>query len=129
MFWMRVRSCADESCADQDCAVVEWHGELDLAFVASAGGPLMAIVARERKTILDLAGLHFMDCSGIGVMVRARLHAGQSGHELVLAALQPIARKVLALTGAGSMFPTYASVTAAADPALVPESVTGPGHR
>ena len=124
MFWMRVRACGD-----QDCAVVEWHGELDLAFVASAGGPLMAIVARERKTILDLAGLHFMDCSGIGVLVRGRLHAGQFGHELVLAALSPIVRKVLTLTGVGRQFPTYTSVAAAADPALVPESVTGlPGR-
>jgi anti-sigma B factor antagonist len=110
------------TCADRGCAVVELHGELDLAAAATACGLLKTVTASASVTILDLSELDFMDCSGLGVLVRARRHAGQFGHELILAAPAPMVNKVLQVTGAGRQFPTYVSVAAAADPGRVPIS-------
>jgi anti-sigma B factor antagonist len=119
MFWMRVRTCADHG-----CAVVELHGELDLAAAVTECGLLRTVAASESVTILDLSELNFMDCSGLGVLMRAQQHAGQFGHELILAAPPPIANKVLQVTGVNRQFPTYVSVAAAADAVRVPESAT-----
>jgi anti-sigma B factor antagonist len=110
MFWVRVRTCDDH-----DCAVIELHGELDLAGAIAVCGLLMTSTANEPVTTLDLTELDFMDCSGLGVLVRARQHATQFGHQLLLAAPNPVVRKVLGLTGANRQFPIYASVAAAVD--------------
>jgi anti-anti-sigma factor len=117
MFLIRVRPPVHRG-----CSVVELRGELDIAGAVTADGLLMTVTASESVTILDLAELNFMDCSGLGVLVRARRHAGQFGHELLLASPGSLVRQVLELTGVARLFPTYASVAAAADPALVPES-------
>jgi anti-sigma B factor antagonist len=117
MFWVRVRTCDDHG-----CAVIELHGELDLAGAIAACGLLMTIPAYEPVTTLDLTELAFMDCSGLGVLVRARQHARQFGHQLLLAAPNPMVRKVLGLTGANRQFPIYADVAAAVDAVRAPGS-------
>jgi anti-sigma B factor antagonist len=117
MFWMCVRTCGDHG-----CAVIELHGELDLAAAAAECGPLKAVAASESVTILDLSEVDFMDCSGLRVLIRARQHAGQFGHELILAAPPPMVSKILQVTGVNRQLPTYISVAAAADAVRVPDS-------
>jgi anti-anti-sigma regulatory factor len=75
----------------------------------------MTSTASESVTTLDLTEVDFMDCSGLGVLIRARQHAEESGHQLVLAAPNPMVKKVLRLTGMDRQFPTYASAAAALD--------------
>ena len=47
-------------------AVVTLGGELDVMDAESAAVALSAIAARERMVIVDLAGLKFLDASGLG---------------------------------------------------------------
>jgi anti-sigma B factor antagonist len=109
MFWIRVRTDAHD-----DCAVVELHGELDVATALTVRGLLITVTAREQVTIVDLAGLAFMDCTGMGALIRARKHALRAGHALHLAAPAEPVRQVLELSGAARLFSIHASVEAAA---------------
>jgi anti-sigma B factor antagonist len=110
MFWTHVRPGDYHG-----CAVVELHGELDIATGVSAWGLLATVTASEKVTIVDLAKLEFMDCSGLGALVRARAHAGSAGHALLLAAPAAAIRQVLEMTGAARLFSTHPSLAAAAD--------------
>jgi len=54
-------------------AVVSLHGEFDLADVPAVASHLIAAVAAcWRSVIVDLAGLEFIDCCGLGVLVRVQ---------------------------------------------------------
>ena len=55
--------------------VVALRGELDMADVASVATALSAVATLEREIIVDLAGLEFIDCSGVAALVRARNQA------------------------------------------------------
>ena len=43
------------------------------------GGELAAAVAREPGIIVDLAGLEFIDCSGVAALAPGRRHVRQAG--------------------------------------------------
>jgi anti-anti-sigma factor len=110
MFWARLGT---DGCSG--CAVVELHGELDLATGRDLADLLATTTARAKVTILDLAGLEFLDCGGLRALVQARVQAGLDGHALLLAAPGGPVRRVLDMTGAARLFSTHASVAAAAD--------------
>jgi anti-sigma B factor antagonist len=59
--------------------VVALCGELDVADAASVAAALVAVAAREGEAIVDLAGLEFIDSSGLAALVLARLPARQAG--------------------------------------------------
>ena len=59
--------------------VVALRGELDLVDAADVAAALAAAVAREPRIIVDLAGLEFIDCSGVAALARGRRHAQQAG--------------------------------------------------
>jgi len=50
--------------------VVALRGELDLVDAADVAAALAAAVARDPGIIVDLAGLEFIDCSGVAALVR-----------------------------------------------------------
>jgi anti-anti-sigma factor len=72
--------------------VVALRGELDLVDAADVAAALAAAVAREPRIIVDLAGLEFIDCSGVAALARGRRHARQGG---------PAARRAAAAGAAG----------------------------
>jgi anti-anti-sigma factor len=74
--------------------VVALRGGLDLADAADVAVALAAAVAREPRIIVDLAGLEFIDCSGVAALARGRRHARQGGG--------PAARRAAAAGAAGS---------------------------
>jgi len=46
-------------------------GELDIAGLAQVAGPLDDLLARDRQPLrLDLSGLHFLDSTGVTVLIR-----------------------------------------------------------
>jgi anti-sigma B factor antagonist len=94
--------------------VVALCGELDLADAAEVAAALVAAVAREPGIIVDLAGLEFIDCSGVAALARGRRHARQAGGDLLLAAPQQRVLRVLAITCLVDGFSVYASVEEAA---------------
>ena len=83
------------------CLTVRFVGELDHA--AAAGAMRAVTVAAEeflpRRCVLDLAGLSFMDSSGVAVILRAKRMLSATGAELVVSSPPEQARRVLELAG------------------------------
>ena len=95
-------------------AVVALRGELDVASAASAAAALTAVAARAPELIVDLAGLEFIDSSGLAALVLARKRARQAGGDLLLAAPQDQVLRVLAAARLAGVFAVHASVGQAA---------------
>jgi anti-anti-sigma factor len=94
--------------------VVELHGELDLADAAAVAAAFARVAAREPGIIVDLAGLAFIDCSGVAALEHARTQARQAGGGLVLAGPQQSVARVLAVLRLPDAFSVYATVEEAA---------------
>jgi len=90
--------------------VVVLRGVLDVVDAASVAATLATVAAREREIIVDLAGLAFMDSSGVAALVHGRNQARVAGGELLLAAPQPQVLRVLTLTRLTDVFRVCASV-------------------
>jgi anti-sigma B factor antagonist len=95
-------------------AVVALGGELDLVDAAAVAAALASVAAREPRIIVDLAGLEFMDSSGVAALARGRRQAWQAGGDLVLAAPQREVMLVLAITRLIDAFAVYATAEEAA---------------
>jgi anti-sigma B factor antagonist len=95
-------------------AVVMLRGELDLADAADVAVALTAISAREPRIIVDLAGLEFIDSSGVAALARGRRQARRAGGDLVLAASRQKVMRILAITRLTEAFAVYATVEEAA---------------
>jgi len=86
---------------DDRVGVVTLRGEADLA----ALDQLREILADARtlpdidSIRVDLAGLHFIDSSGIGSLIAGHRLAAQDGLVLTIARPAPSVRSVLAMTG------------------------------
>ena len=93
--------------------IVALRGVLDVADAASVAVALTAAAARQRDIIIDLAGLEFIDSSGVAALVRGRRQARHAGGELLLAAPQQQVLRVLTLTRLIDGFPVHASVAEA----------------
>ena len=94
-------------------AVVTLSGELDVADAASVVAALAATVAHQREIIIDLAGLEFIDSSGLAALARVRKQARRAGGDVLLAAPQHQVLRVLALTRMLEVFCVHASVAEA----------------
>jgi anti-sigma B factor antagonist len=94
--------------------IVALRGVLDVADAVSVAAALTAVAARQRDIIIDLAGLEFIDSSGVAALVRGRRQARYAGGELLLAAPQQQVLRVLTLTRLIDVFPIHASVAEAA---------------
>jgi anti-sigma B factor antagonist len=90
-------------------AVVALRGELDLVDAASVAFALAMIAGRDPVIVVDLAGLEFIDSSGVVALTRARRRARKAGGDLVLAAPRPRVTRVLAAIRLTDPFIVYAS--------------------
>ena len=83
---------------------LEWAGDLDIAS-ASVLSTALAVLADlgSRRVVLDLSGVAFMDCAGLGALLDAdtRLPGG-----LVLVGPSAPVRRLLGLTGLTDRFAT-----------------------
>jgi anti-sigma B factor antagonist len=94
--------------------VVALWGELDVADAASVVAALAAVVARQSEIIVDLAGLEFIDSSGLAALARVRKQARHGGGDVLLVAPQQQVLQLLALTRMIDVFSVHASVDEAA---------------
>jgi anti-sigma B factor antagonist len=95
--------------------VVALCGELDLADVPAVGSYLVAAVAAGGPSIIvDLAGLEFIDCCGLGMLMRVLRRCREAGGELYLTAPRQRVRIVLSLAGLTDVFAVYPGVEQAA---------------
>lgn len=94
--------------------VVVLRGDLDVAEAASVAAALTEIAIRQRQIVVDLAGLEFIDSSGLAALVRVRKHARHAGGDLLLAAPQQQVLRLLAVTCLIEVFSVHACVEDAA---------------
>jgi anti-anti-sigma factor len=110
-----------------DRVVIALRGELDVTDAASAASALIAFAAPGCEIIVDLAGLEFIDSSGLAALVLARKHARQAGGDLLLAAPQPRVLRMLTSTRLTEAFAVHAGsekVTSSPEPATESVPVT-----
>jgi anti-sigma B factor antagonist len=106
-------------------AVVALHGEFDVADVPAVASHLIAAVAAcGPLVIVDLAGLEFIDCCGLGVLVQALKWTRESGGDVLLAAPPQHVRRLLRIIGLNGVFSVYSSVEEAASGAKQARSVS-----
>jgi anti-sigma B factor antagonist len=105
-------------------AVVALCGELDLADAPVLASHLIATVAGFGPSIIvDLAGLEFIDCCGLRVLVRVLKWTRGSGGDMYLVGPRLPVRRVLEMAGLIGVFSTYPSVEQAVTGArLVPRA-------
>ena len=95
--------------------VVGLSGELDVADAVSVAASLAAIAAGQSRIIVDLAGLEFIDSSGVAALARGRKLARQTGGDILLAAPRQQVLRVLAAIRLIDAFRVHPSVDEAAD--------------
>jgi anti-sigma B factor antagonist len=84
--------------------VVSLCGERDVTGAADAEAAITALVARGQSLVIDVSALGFLDCSALGALLRAQALARRGGGDVVLAAPQPLVRRLLALTANDEVF-------------------------
>jgi anti-anti-sigma factor len=87
-------------------------GEVERLEAAVAG----LLKKEQKKFILDITGLEYIDSSGVGMLVSSLTQVKKAGGELRLAGANGRIQRILSMTGVNSlfpMFPTLADATAA----------------
>ena len=62
--------------------VVRLRGELDAVDAADDEAALARVTAGNPRVVADLAALEFIDCCGLGVLIRVRAQARQAGGDM-----------------------------------------------
>jgi len=115
---------ADLSTSERDgTVVVALYGKLDIVDAAEVAAGLVAALVREPRIIVDLAGLDFIDSSGIAALAYARRHARQAGGDLVLAAPRPRVLRILAVTRLIDDFRVHDSVEEAVVDGIIRDKI------
>lgn len=97
-----------------DHVIVTLRGECDLTNADVLRERLLALLGSQTScVILDLAGLTFIDSSGLTALVVADRRARELGGTIVLAGARKIVARVLSLTALDKHFPVYATVAEA----------------
>jgi anti-anti-sigma factor len=91
-------------------SVIAVQGELDLLTAGPLEERLQRLWRRGDELILDLAGTAFIDCSGLGALMRVHRRVSRGGGCLRLAALRPGPAKVLRLTGLHTVLAVHPTV-------------------
>ncbi|MFF2815310.1 STAS domain-containing protein [Kitasatospora cineracea] len=101
---------------------VRVKGEIDLDTAPPLRCALATALDSHREVVLDLSEVTFMDCAGLGALVRARNQADRRGARLVLHGAEPHVVRLLKLTGLHRHL--------AVDPRSVTDGLPGrPGRR
>jgi anti-sigma B factor antagonist len=85
----------------RDCpghVTIALHGELDLVDASDVAATLVAASSRQALVIVNLAGLTFIDASGVSALARGRDYARDRGGELLMSAPTDQVRKMLGMT-------------------------------
>ena len=92
-------------------SLVTLAGECDLHTGRQLRDVLTSEVSRgAQRMIMDLAGLTFMDSTGMQVLLGVRTVLGVRGGTMALVSPQPVVARILELTGADQYIPVYASL-------------------
>lgn len=94
-----------------DRAVVSVSGEVDLETASQLGEhALEAVRTVSPRIVLDLAGVTFMDSTGLKVLVSVDRRAQLAGGSVVLVGAAPAVLRILTLTGLDQVFTLQGSL-------------------
>jgi anti-sigma B factor antagonist len=98
-----------QSRIDGDVAVVRVTGELDVFTSAEFREGLLRVIGdeKDRSLVVNLAGVSFIDSTGIGVLVGVWHRVRATNGMLAVAAPSRQARGILEMTGLARTFPVY----------------------
>jgi anti-anti-sigma factor len=80
------------------------RGEVDIATATQLREAMLRHLSAARSLWLDLAGVTFMDSSGLHVLIASQRRAALLGHPLVIAGVSPAVERLLQVTGTTSLF-------------------------
>jgi anti-sigma B factor antagonist len=80
------------------------RGEVDLATATQLQEAVLRHLSAERSLWLDLAGVTFMDSSGLHVLIASQRRAAPLGSPLVIARASPAVERLLQVTGTTALF-------------------------
>ncbi|HET7263596.1 MAG TPA: STAS domain-containing protein [bacterium] len=99
---------------DYDGAVcLVLSGELDLASIATLQAQFKAVAQREDDVVVDMGGLRYIDSSGAKVLLDAQRLLARSRRRIVMANVQPMARRIIDVMGIEKAIPIFSTVEAA----------------
>ena len=94
-----------------DLTVVAVKGEVDLYTAPSLKERVADLVSAGRSRIaVDLAGVEFMDSTGLGVLIGGLKRCKEAGGSLTLVAPREPVLKILAITGLDKVFAIHDNV-------------------
>ena len=89
---------------EQGALVVSFEGEIDLEQSGKAREILLDRVGQGRPVFVDLAGVAYMDSSGVASLVEAFQTSKKNGTEFGLVSVNPAVRRVLVLARLDKVF-------------------------
>ena len=89
---------------EQGSLVVSFEGEVDLEHSPKAREVLLDAVGKRRDVFVDLAGVSYIDSSGVASLVEAFQNARQQGSGFALVSVNPAALRVLKLARLDKVF-------------------------
>ena len=98
-----------------DWVVVTLGGEVDLQHSPRLRKLLGEVMGRRRPVVVDMAGIAYIDSSGIAALVEAYQTARRQAGRFTLAAISAPALRVLRLARLDQVFAIAESVAAAVD--------------
>jgi anti-sigma B factor antagonist len=88
------------------------HGEIDAGTVTEFRSSLAALV-EERRLVLDLSEVAFMDSAGLGAMIGAIRRTRENGGLVALACRRPVLHRLFRVTGLDRIVPLAEEPSAA----------------
>ncbi len=88
-------------------------GELDLASIATLQAQFKAVAQREDDLVVDMGGLRYIDSSGAKALLDAQRLLARSKRRIVMANVQPMARRIIDVMGIEKAIPIFPTVEAA----------------
>jgi anti-sigma B factor antagonist len=100
----------------EEACVIRVSGELDSSTAERLRAPLDAARADGVTTVVDLAGVTFMDSAGLRVLLRAARDSGVDEWPWFIVRPSAAVLRLLALTGAAARLPLVAAHRGAPEP-------------
>jgi anti-anti-sigma factor len=100
--------------ARETSTVVTLAGDIDMQTAAALRERLAELDASAGTVIVDLAGVEFLDSSGVGALVGAASALSATGGSLRLACPPPQVQKVFRISRLAEVIPIYDDVEVAA---------------
>lgn len=92
---------------DAQSVILVLRGEIDLASAPELErATLEALSTGQQRIVIDLAGVDFLDSTGLRTLIVAHERAASKGHSVVLRHVRPQARRLFELTGTAGAFLT-----------------------